>query len=331
MSKITTYDFIASNKRKTVFLMILFPLSLIVLVYAALFFVSYISADPSSGQGYYQDPINTANILAMEILPVISVIAIIFVLIGYFSGQNFILAVSGGVELTRENAPEIIRIVENLSITAGIPMPRVFAMDDESLNAFATGRDPKHSYIALTKGLVNTLEKDELEGVIAHEMSHIKNYDIRIMLITIACISFATIIAEILLRFAMFSGRGRDSKGNGIRIVLIALAVVFFVYGYLLAPLIRLAVSRAREFQADATAALITRNPQGLINALRKISGHSEVKKLNDKETISSICIASPLRADKHGTAFSRISGLFSTHPPIEDRIKALQIMDGQR
>ncbi|MDR1951941.1 MAG: M48 family metallopeptidase [Elusimicrobiota bacterium] len=328
MAKITTYDFIAANKRKTVFLMLLFPISLFIMVYIAIFLVSSFNA-PSNEIGY-ASALDTANVAAIYILPIISIFSILAILISYFFGQNFILSVAGAVELNRQNAPEILSMVENISITAGIPTPKVYAINDDGLNAFATGRDPKHSYIVLTKGIANALQKDELEGVIAHEISHIKNYDIRLMLITIVCISFATILAEILLRMAWFSRSGRNSKSNGLQILFIVLALIAYLYGYLLAPLIRLALSRTREFQADASAALITRNPQGLINALRKISGHSEVKKLNDKETISPICIATPLKQDKAASLFSKFSGLFATHPPIEERIKALQIMDGQ-
>jgi heat shock protein HtpX len=251
--------------------------------------------------------------------------AILFTLISYFTGHKFVLSMSGAVQLNKDNAPEIISIVEKLSSKAGLPMPKVYAINDMGLNAFATGRNPKNSYIAITKGLANTLETDEIEGVIAHELSHIKNHDIKIMLITIACITFSTIIAELLLRYSFFSRRDNSKNNAAFQIFLIALAIVFYLYGYLLAPLIRLAVSRTREFQADATAALITENPQGLINALKKISGHSMVAKLSDKETVAPICIATPLSPSKQGSIFSRLSGLFSTHPPIEKRIEALE------
>jgi heat shock protein HtpX len=275
-----------------------------------------------AGGGERTDGMESAIGLAMGIVPIAAVISIIFLLIGYFSGHKFVLSSAKAVELTKQNAPEMIEMVERLSQKAGLPMPKVYAINDKSLNAFATGRNPKNSYIAITKGLADKLETDELEGVIAHELSHIKHYDIRLMLITIACISFATIIAELLLRSAIFSRRDRN---NGLRILLFVLAAVFYVYGYLLAPLIRLAISRTREFQADAGAALITGSPQSLISALRKISGHSDVENLNDKETISPICIESPLKQDKRASTFSRVSGLFATHPPIEKRIKALE------
>jgi len=315
-------------------LMALFPVSLVVLVYLAIILFSFIT---SSGGGHhyghvYVSPLTTANLAAMRVLPVISAIAILWLIISYFFGQKFILSGTGAVELTRENAQDIIRIVENLAITAGLPMPKVYAINDEALNAFATGRDPEHSYVVLTKGIINKLEKPELEGVIAHELSHIRNRDIRLMLIMILCISFATVVAELLLRFALLSRGGGNSKNRGNQqLFLFILAMVFYLYGYLVAPLIKLAVSRTREFQADASAALMTRNPQGLIGALKKISGNSMVDKLKDKQTMAAMCIVTPLSPEKQNSFFSKISGLFATHPPIEERIKALMTMDGYR
>jgi heat shock protein HtpX len=331
MANITTYDFIDSNKRKTMWLMVLFPVSLVVLVYLAILLYSFMGG-ASHGSGSYSQvsPLNIANQLAIQVLPIISIIAIAWVLISYFFGQKFILSAAGAVELTRESSPEIIRMVENIAITAGLPMPKVYAINDESLNAFATGRDPEHSYIALTKGIINKLEKPELEGVIAHEMAHIGNRDIRLMLIMVVCISFATIAAEIILRIGLSKGRSSGKKGNG-QLLFVVLALALYLYGYLVAPLIKFAVSRTREYQADATAALLTRNPEGLANALRKISKNSVVQSLKDKETMAAMCIETPLALDKRDSMFSKVSGLFATHPPIEDRIKALLTMDGFR
>jgi Zn-dependent protease with chaperone function len=322
MANITTYDFIDSNKRKTVLLMVLFPVSLVILVYLAILLFSSASSNPNVSS------INTANHLAMQVLPVVSIIAIAWVLISYFFGQKFILSSAGAVELTMESAPEIIRMVENIAITAGLPTPKVYAINDDSLNAFATGRDPEHSYIALTKGIINKLERPELEGVIAHEMAHIGNRDIRLMLIMIVCISFATVAAQILLRLAW---RRSGGKKNGGQMLFLALGLALYLYGYLVAPLIKLAVSRTREFQADATAALLTRNPEGLVNALKKISGDSVIEKFSDKETMAAMCIVTPLSSEKQNSFFSKLSGLFATHPPIEERIKALMTMDGYR
>ncbi|MDR2426185.1 MAG: M48 family metallopeptidase [Endomicrobium sp.] len=329
MANITTYDFIDSNKRKTILLMILFLVSLVVLVYLAILLFSAVGS-PNPNNNHISS-VATANRLAIQVLPVVSVIAIAWVLISYFFGQKFILSAAGAVKLTKESAPEIIRIVENIAITAGLPMPKVYVINDNSLNAFATGRDPKHSYIALTKGIIKKLERPELEGVIAHEMAHIGNRDIRLMLIMVVCISFATIAAEILLRIAMTKSGGSGKNKGGGQVLFLVLALALYLYGYLVAPLIKLAVSRTREYQADATAALLTRNPEGLVNALRKISKNSVVEKLNDKETMAAMCIVTPLSPEKQNSLFSKISGLFATHPPIEDRIKALMTMDGYR
>ncbi|MDR1940976.1 MAG: M48 family metallopeptidase [Endomicrobium sp.] len=329
MAKITTYDFIDSTKRKTVLLMVLFPVSLVIVVYLVLLLVGGFSSNPDQNN---VSALDSANSIAIIVLPLVSIISIIWVLISYYFGQNFILHTAGAKQLTSNTSgeKEILRIVENIAITAGLPMPKVYAINDDSLNAFATGRDPKHSYVVLTKGIINRLEKSELEGVIAHEMSHIGNRDIRLMLIMVACISVSTIVAEILLRMGL-SSRSKNSKNNNGQIIMIALAAAFYIHGYLVAPLIQLAVSRTREFQADATAALITRNPAGLANALRKISRNSTVKTLNDKQTISALCIANPLAADKKDSLFAKLSGLYATHPPIEERIKALETMDGYR
>jgi heat shock protein HtpX len=332
MPKITTYDFIESNTRKTILLMVLFPLTLAALVYLSLLFVSFIKVSDKSMQAYNISTFAIANEIAIYVIPIISIFAILWILISYYAGQSFILSTTGAVELTKQNAPEVVRIVENIAIAAGLPMPKVYSINDEGLNAFATGRDPDHSYVILTKGIINHLEKSELEGVIAHEMAHIGNRDIRLMLIMVVCISFATVVAEILLHMAMATRRSENSKNNNaIQIFLFVLAIALYIYGYLLAPLIKLAVSRTREYQADASAALITRNPEGLIGALQKISGHSMVKNLSDKETMSPMCIATPLAKNKQNSFFAKVAGLFATHPPIEKRIKVLQTMDLSR
>ena len=327
MPKITTYDFIDANRRKTIWLMVLFPLSLAILVYIVLLIFEGFGA-PASRE---VSPIDAANRIALVVLPLVSLAAIIWILISYFYGQNFILRMANAKEITNQTPEEkeILRLVENIAITAGLPMPKVYAINDNSLNAFATGRDPQHSYVVLTKGIINKLSKSELEGVIAHEMAHIGNRDIRLMLIMVVCISVATIAAQILLRIGLTRGRGKNNSKA--QILFLALGIAFYLYGYMIAPLIKLAVSRTREFQADATAALITRNPEGLANALRKISGNPVVENLKDKETMAAMCIASPLSEEKKSSFFSKLSGLYATHPPITERIKALETMDGQR
>jgi len=322
MKNITTRDFIASNSRKTVWLMISFIISLTLMVYFVILLINLIGGKYL----HYNEAsiITLAGQTAVYVLPKTFLIAVVWVLISYFAGQNFIISSVGARELTEKNAPEITCIVKNVAVKAGLPMPKIYSINEEALNAFATGRDPKHSCIVLTKGLINKLEKSELEGVVAHEMAHIGNRDTRLMLIMIVCISFAIITAELLLRYAL-AAKTSDSKNKNIfATVMSAFAIVLYIYGYLVAPLIKLAVSRTREFQADATAASIT-SPQGLINALKKISNNSAINNLS--EPISSICIANPLSKNKRKTFFSKISGLLATHPPIEERIKTLEIM----
>ncbi|MDR3124754.1 MAG: M48 family metallopeptidase [Endomicrobium sp.] len=333
MAKITTYDFIDSNTKKTIWLMVLFFISLIVFVYLGILCVSILRLEnvpKEYSQIYTQSSVVAlTNQTAMYVLPIVSAVAILWILISYYSGHQFILSTVKAVELNKQNAPEIVKIVEDIAIAAGLPMPKVYSINDTGINAFATGQDPEHSCVVLTKGIINGLEKGELEGVIAHEMAHIGNRDIKLMLVMVVCISFATIIAEMLLRISLTARANKSKNSAGaIQMFLFVFAISLYVYGYLLAPLIKFAVSRTREFQADATAALITRNPQGLISALEKISGNSIVKNLSDKQTMSPMCIANPLIKSKQNTFFSKISGLFATHPPIEERIKALKIMD---
>ena len=335
----TTYDFIAQNKRRTWLLVLLFPITFALLGYALLFGVFALSEhhSTSSTQGYYQTadtPSNSsaivqqANQWALTIIPVLWVVAMLWIIISYFTGDKMLLHEAGAIEISKDNQPEIYRLVENLCITSGLPTPRVYIIDDESLNAFATGRDPEHASVALTKGIVKRLERPELEGVIAHELSHIKNRDIRLMLITVAGISFFTFLSEVCLRASLRRSYSRGSKNDsGAQFLLLALGIFFAVYGYLIAPLIRLAVSRTREYQADATAALLTRNPSALARALEKISTDPRVEALDEHASMAAMCIANPLG---NVSLFSWVSGILATHPPIEKRIAVLRAMDAE-
>lgn len=332
----TTYDFIAQNKRRTWLLVLLFPLTFALLAYVFLLgyhhFSSasyrydtqnaeYVRADAPS----FNTTLTQANQTALEVLPWVWLAAMLWIVIAYFSGDHMLLRGAGAIEIHREDQPEIYRLVENLCIASGLPMPRVYIINDSSLNAFATGRDPQHASVALTKGIVTKLERVELEGVVAHELSHIQNRDIRLMLITVAGISFFTFLSEACFRMGISSSRSsRKNSGQG-ALFFFALGVFLAIYGFLIAPLIRLAVSRTREYQADASAALMTRNPQALARALRKISEDSQVEVLDQHASMAAMCIANPLT--KH-SLFASLSGLFSTHPPIEKRIAALIQMD---
>lgn len=324
----TIYEHIDENKRRTVLLVLLFPLAFAGLVLATVGIFFFLLGDPNAASFSWTtltpEQTQVAQI-ALWATPICWAVAVLWIVIAYFTGDKLMMSGVGAVQITRQDQPEIFRLVENLCITRGLPLPRIYILDDDSLNAFATGRDPEHASIALTKGIVKKLERVELEGVIAHELAHVENRDIRLMLITVAGISFFTFVGELLIRMGLSSGRRsrKDSGGGGL---LIVLGLVFLIYGYFLAPLIRLAVSRQREYQADATAALTTRNPAALASALRKISSDSRVEALDKRESMAAICIANPL--GRVGL-FSSLSGLLATHPPIEKRIAALLEMDG--
>lgn len=324
----TIYEHIEENKRRTVLLVLLFPLAFAALVLATVALVLFFAAGPDQAAAVFSGNASPEQMqiaqLALWAAPIGWAMAMMWIVIAYFMGDKFMMSGVGAVQVTRRDQPEIVRLVENLCITRGLPLPRIYILNDDSLNAFATGRDPEHASIALTKGIVQKLERVELEGVVAHELAHVENRDIRLMLITVAGISFFTFMGEILLRMGLSSGR-RNRKNNGGGILIIA-GLVCLIYGYFLAPLIRLAVSRQREYQADATAALTTRNPAALASALRKISSDSRVEALDKRESMAAMCIANPL--GKMGL-FSSLSGLFATHPPIDKRISALLDMDG--
>ncbi len=313
----TTYEHIAQNKRRTWGLILLFPLVFALLTWGVFFAVSQFlgwdaTKDPTVGS-------------ALFALPVICwVLGMIWMAVSYFTGDKLLLNSADAIPVTQKDQPEIYRLVENLCMSRGLPLPRIYIMDDESLNAFATGRDPEHASVALTKGIVKKLDRAELEGVISHELSHVENRDIRLMLITVAGISFFTFAGEICFRVGLSSNNSRNSKGN-MAGIFIVLGILCSLYGLVFAPLIRLAVSRQREYLADATGALMTRNPHALANALRKISGDSRVEALDKRASMAAMCIENPLAKQN---LFSWVSGLMATHPPIEKRIAALEEMD---
>jgi len=293
----TLYTNIDSNKRKTAFLLGIFLLIVIVLGWL----ISYI----------YDSPI---------ILWLAVVIAFGQALFGYYSGDKIALTVSGARLIEKKDNPTIYNIVENLSITSGLPMPKVFIIDDPMPNAFATGRDPGHASIAVTSGLLNELQKPEIEGVIAHELSHIGNYDIRLMTIVVVLVGAISLISDLFLRFRFFnfSGRDRDSGGGQMQLILLVVAILAAILAPIAATLIQLAISRKREFLADSTGALLTRYPEGLASALSKISKYHRPLKRATGAT-AHLYIENPL-----GKKQSYLSKLFSTHPPVEERIAAL-------
>ncbi|MFO0955136.1 MAG: M48 family metallopeptidase [Candidatus Saccharibacteria bacterium] len=256
--------------------------------------------------------------------------SILYTWISYYNSDKMVLAASGAKQVDKKSAPELYRIVENLAITAGLPTPRVYIIDDTAPNAFATGRDPQHAVICVTSGLLTKLSKTELEGVIAHELSHVGNYDIRLMSLIAVLVSVIALLSDLFLRWGWMFGGGDDGDGGGggnnnalFMFVALALAIVAPIIGVL----IQLAVSRKREFLADASGALLTRYPEGLANALKKISADTEPLEAANKAT-ANMYIINPLRdnvkaKDQRGFA----AKLFSTHPPTTERIQRLEEM----
>ena len=246
--------------------------------------------------------------------------ALIMNVSAYWFSDKVAIASAGAYPADPVQYIELHRIVENLAITAGLPKPRVYIIDDPAPNAFATGRDKKHAVIAVTTGLLGMLNRSELEGVLAHELSHIGNRDILVMTVAVVLVGFLSVIANIFLRVSMFGGGGRDREGSNNAVIVIA-TVVAMILAPIAAQLIQLAISRKREYLADASGALLTRYPEGLESALQKIGGYQMPMK-RASTTTAHLFISNPFGAHPAG---QWIQKLFSTHPPIEDRIKALQ------
>lgn len=290
----TIYTNIASNKRKTVLLLGLF-LALIIFFGWVL---AYFLEEPS-------------------ILIIAVILSLTQALVSYYYSDSIALAISQAKEIPRDEMVELQRIVENLAITAGLPKPKIYLIQDSAPNAFATGRDPKHASIAVTTGLVDKLEKPELEGVLAHELSHVGNYDIRVMTIVVVLVGIIALASDLFLRWSFWGG-GRRRSDNQFGALLAVLAIILAILAPLAATLIQLAISRKREFLADSSGALLTRYPEGLASALKKIAADREPLEVANKAT-AHLYIENPLKDHR-----SFLNNLFSTHPPVEERIKAL-------
>jgi len=254
-----------------------------------------------------------------------------FSLISYYSSESVALSVNGAKQIDPKRSPEekqLYRLVETLAITIGMPMPKVYIIQDKAMNAFATGRNPEHASIAFTSGLLNKLEKAEVEGVAAHELSHIQNYDIRLSTMIVIMVGLLALISDFFLRFGLIGGRRRSSGDNGQAGTVLAIAgVVLVILAPIIAKLMSLAVSRKREFLADSTGAMITRYPDGLASALQKISGDDQVLKRANNATMH-LYFESPYSGKKKKSWTHK---LFSTHPATEDRIEALMGMDVEK
>jgi heat shock protein HtpX len=291
------YSQIAANKRKTVYIMMFF----IALIAGLAFLMSaYFGGNRSI---FYGGLIG----------------ATAYALFTYFAGSRMSLAVNGAKEIQKSDNPRLWRIVENLSITNGMTMPKVYVMDDPAPNAFATGRDPKHSAVAATTGLLDIMDDSELEGVMAHELGHVKNYDIRVSMIAFALTAVISLIADILLHATFFRSNDDDSGSNPLFLVLgLAAAII----APLVALMIQMAISRQREYLADATGALTTRYPDGLASALEKIGQYGSTMRKQNSST-AHLFFANPLKG-------KGLANLFSSHPPVADRVARLRSMGGK-
>jgi heat shock protein HtpX len=252
------------------------------------------------------------------------VVGIISGLATYYGGDRLVLTASRAKEITHDEAPVLFNVVEEMAIAAGLPTPKVYIIDDFAPNAFATGRDPEHASIAVTSGLLKKLGRDELQGVIAHEMSHVGNFDIRYAMLVGVLVGTTVLISDFFLRGLWFGGGrgGRREGGGQAQIIMLIVAILLAILAPLFARLLQLSISRQREYLADATAVQLTRNPKGLADALQKISGDREVLEAANRAT-AHLYIVNPIKKFE-----KRARGLFSTHPPIEDRIKILRQME---
>jgi heat shock protein HtpX len=286
------YSAIAANKRNTILIMAIF----IGIVGAVGWAVGYVEGNLSIAYG-------------------VIVVAAIYALIQYFLAAKLATAVTGAHEIVKNDNPRLWRTVENLAITSGMPMPKVYIIDDPAPNAFATGRDPKHAVVAATSGLLEIMDDRELEAVMAHEMSHVRNYDIRVGMIAFGLVSAVGILSDIALRMFLFGGnRRRDNEANPIILVV---GIVLIILAPIVATLIQLAISRQREYLADASGALWTRDPEGLESALTKLEQYGRPMRRQSTST-AHLFIANPLKP-------GFLSSLFSTHPPLEARIARLR------
>ncbi len=295
------YDQISANRRTTIFLFAIFFFMLLALgVVISIIFDSFL------------------------FLLIFVIFAVVYIIASYYNSDKIITSISGAKPASEQKYKQLHNVVEEMSLASGIPKPKVYIIEDTAINAFATGRDPKHSVICVTAGCLTRLNRAELTGVVAHEMSHIKNYDIRVMTMAAILVGIAVLLSDFLLRMFLFGGigRSRGGKEGGVFVIAaIAVGLILAILTPVIAQLIKLAISRKREYLADASAVQLTRYPQGLASALNKIDQDKEPLEAANKAT-SHLYIANPLKGQK-----ILMKGLFSTHPPIKDRIAKLKKM----
>lgn len=308
MARATFYDQIAANRRNS-FLMA----ALVVAVLGLLGFTIGWAVSGAPGGGV----VTTIGAVALG-----GAVAIVT----YLAGDSLVLSVSGAHQVDESVSPQLMNVVREMSIAADVPMPRVYVIDDSAPNAFATGRDPEHASIAVTTGLLQKLDREELQGVIGHELSHVRNFDIRFSLVVGVMVGVIAILADFFLRFTFWGGgrghRDRDG-GGGAQLIILVVAIALAILAPVVSRFIQLAVSRQREYLADASSVELTRNPYGLERALAKISGDPEVLEVANRGT-QHMYFTNPIKKFE-----ARSSGLMSTHPPIIDRINRLRSLTG--
>ncbi len=311
---------ISRNKRNTVMLCILVTVVLCLMAAAiGLVVVGYRTGGPDE-YGQVAPPLSYTLSISVGTALVVAVIMIIF---SYYGGASAILAVSRAREIRKNDDPQLFNVVEEMTIAANMPLPRIFLINDTAMNAFATGRDPQHAVVAITSGLRDRLTRDELQAVMAHEMSHVRNFDIRLALFVAVLVGMVVLMADFFLRYLWWGGGSRRSRGKGGgagQLIIIVVAILLAILAPLFAKLIQLAVSRQREYLADATAAEMTRQPEALASALAKLEADTEVLEVANRGT-AHLYIVNPFKP--HERRF-KASNLFRTHPEIADRIRRL-------
>jgi heat shock protein HtpX len=311
--RILIYDRISENRRSSFVLVALF------VIFTGAFFTAVGIVASSYGTGEFNPT------LAIQTGVAAALFALGIGILLYFTAPTAVMSISGAHEVSKEDEPMLYRIVENLSIGSGLPMPRVWVIEDTAPNAFATGRNPKGAHVAATRGLLDKLKKRELEAVMAHEMSHVGNYDTRLMTFIAVAVGLIALAADLMLRFTYYGSGTRSSnrnKGGGaLGLIILAVALFFIVVSPIVAGIIRFALSRQREYLADASGALLCRNPDALADALLKISADPEPLEVANKAT-AHLYICNPLKGHE-----SKLNNLFATHPAIEERVKILRAM----
>jgi heat shock protein HtpX len=306
----TFYDQIASNRRNS----FLLAIAVVALLAALGFSIGYaLTGDPAGALFTTGIAVLVGSVMSAG---------------SYFAGDQLVLAASQAKQVTEAQAPQLLNVVREIAIAANIPMPKVYVIDDTAPNAFATGRDPQHASIAVTTGLLDKLDREELQGVIGHELSHVRNLDIRFTLLVGVLVGSIALLADFFLRFTFWGGRGRSRDregGGGLQVIMFVVAIVLAILAPFFARMVQLAVSRQREYLADASSVQLTRNPYGLEQALAKIASDREVLEVANRAT-QHLYFTNPIKKFE-----ARSSSLFSTHPPILDRINRLRQLSGEQ